>query len=95
TMSKMWRDVLGVEVKVDYVENYSVYKEMLQNNQTEMVRVYWVADFNDPDNILRTLFQTGSEANFGNFSNPEFDDLVQQAAEITDPAQRQLLYLEA
>jgi oligopeptide transport system substrate-binding protein len=95
TMAEMWKDVLGVDVKVEYVENFNVYKEMLQDNQAEMIRVYWAADFNDPDNFLRTLFQTGSESNFGNFSNPEFDELVQQAAEIADPTQRQLLYLEA
>jgi ABC-type oligopeptide transport system substrate-binding subunit len=33
--------------------------------------------------------------NFGHFSNPEFDRLVDRAAGMSDPAQRQLLYIEA
>lgn len=95
TMAAMWQEVLGVAVEVEFIENFSAYGERLRDNPTELVRVFWAADFNDPDNFLRSLFQTGSEFNFGSYSNPEFDRLVEEAAAIQDPAQRQLLYLEA
>ncbi len=95
TAAEMWKEHLGVTVNVEYTHSWNQYLDRLNNDPTEMVKVLWAADYNDPDNFLRELFATEAESNRGHYSNPEFDDLVNQAAVITDPAERQLLYMEA
>jgi ABC-type transport system substrate-binding protein len=95
TAAAMWKEHLGVTVNVVYTHSWEEYLDRLENNPTEIVKVFWGADYNDPDNFLRELFATDAGSNSGNYSNPDFDDLVYQAAELTDPAERQLLYLAA
>jgi oligopeptide transport system substrate-binding protein len=60
-----------------------------------MYQLGWGADYNDPDNFLKRLFHSDSELNYGHFSNQEFDRLVNEAAKLNDPAERQLLYIQA
>lgn len=95
TTAAMWKEHLGVVVNVVYTHTWQEYLDRLHNDAPEIVKVYWAADYNDPDNFLRELFATDADSNRGHYSNPAFDDLVYQAADITDPAERQLLYLEA
>lgn len=95
TAAMMWKEHLGVTVNVEYTHSWQEYLDRVANNPTEIVKVGWVADYIDPDNFLRELFATDAGSNLGNYSNPDFDDLVYKAAEISYPAERQLLYLEA
>jgi peptide/nickel transport system substrate-binding protein len=53
----------------------------------------WIADFADADNFIGTFFQSPSEQ--WGFENPEIHDLLNQAEEESDPAQREQLYQEA
>jgi ABC-type oligopeptide transport system substrate-binding subunit len=55
----------------------------------------WSADFNDPDNFMRGIFRSDAKDNWGKFSSPEFDQLVDRAAAMTDPVERQALYIQA
>jgi oligopeptide transport system substrate-binding protein len=93
-MIKMWKDHLGITVTSEVVE-WGAYQERLQTNPPEIVRLSWAADYNDPDNFLKELFYTNSSYNYGHFSNLEFDQLVDQAADNADPAERQVLYMQA
>ena len=95
TAAALWKEHLGVVVNVVYTHTWQDYLDRLHNDAPEIVKVFWVADYNDPNNFLRDLFASDSEFNRGNYSNPAFDELVYKAAEITDPVERQLLYLEA
>lgn len=93
-MADTWNEILGVTVNVEYLD-WGPYLERVQANPPEIFRLSWAADYNDPDNFLRALFETNAEHNWGYFSNSEFDNLVQEAAELSDPADRQELYLQA
>ena len=93
-MVEMWQQHIGVEVTVQ-VMNWDSYVERIDTNPPEMFRMGWMADINDPDNFLRELFVSESQYNHGSFSNPEFDELVDRAAELNDPAERQELYIQA
>jgi ABC-type oligopeptide transport system substrate-binding subunit len=44
---------------------------------------------------LREIFHSGSQTNYGKFSNSEFDQLVDSAAKSKNPAERQELYIRA
>ncbi len=94
-MVDMWRTYLEVSVKVEVVSTFNDYGNRLRTNPPEIFWLGWVADINDPDNFLREIFHSASQFNFGAFSNPKFDQLVDKAARITDPAERQVLYILA
>ena len=55
----------------------------------------WVADYPDPHNFLDNLFHTGSENNVFGYSNPELDNLLDQAAIEQDNVARLAMYQQA
>jgi oligopeptide transport system substrate-binding protein len=94
-MADMWKAHLGIPVQVEVINTYNDYGNRLKNNPPEIFWQGWVADFNDPDNFLREIFHTGSQNNYGSFSNSGFDQLVDRAKRSRDPAERQELYIQA
>ena len=60
-----------------------------------MARAAWVADYNDPQDFLYLLETRTGPNNYGQYSNPQFDQLMQQQAESRDDAQRMQLMHEA
>jgi hypothetical protein len=95
TVAQMWRDELGVEVSLEPVADWEAYKEMMSSNVSQIFRMGWAADYNDPDGFLREVLHSGAENNYERFANADFDHLVDRAAEETDPAIRRELYVEA
>ena len=92
-MAEMWRLYLGVDVTVEVVE--AKYFNRITNDPGDVFSWGWGADYNDPDDFLHLVFHSRSENNINHFSLAEFDALVDQAATIQDPAERQALYVEA
>jgi ABC-type oligopeptide transport system substrate-binding subunit len=92
--AKMWKTNLGINVKVEALQPAS-FRNRLQSNLPEIYWLGWVADVNDPDNFLREIFLSGSQYNYGKFSNSEFDQMVARARLSRDPAERQELYILA
>lgn len=93
-MVKMWEQHLGIKVTVEVIE-WGPYLDRIASDPPELFRLSWGADYNDPDSFLRAIFESGAEYNHGNFSNPEFDALVNRAKDSQDPAERQELYIQA
>lgn len=93
-LAVMWQENLGIPVVVEYMD-WEAYLNLVDTDTPEIYRMGWAADYNDPDNFLREVFVSGSEINRGGFSNAEYDQLVYTAAELTDPAERQVLYIQA
>lgn len=94
-MAEMWKTHLGIAVDVQAIQSLSEYNNRLESNTPDLYWFGWAADYNDPDNFLSELFHSGSEYNYGKFSNTEFDKLVDSAARSNDPAERQDLYIQA
>lgn len=95
TIVEMWQTHLGVKVEIEVVGNMGDYMNRLRTNPPDMYQLGWGADYNDPDNFLKTLFHSSADLNFGRFNSKEFDSLVDRAANISDPLERQLLYIQA
>ena len=93
-LAVMWQENLGITVVVEYLD-WETYLNLVNTDTPEIYRMGWAGDYNDPDNFLREVFGSGSEVNHGGFTNTEYDELVNSAAEITDPAERQVLYIQA
>lgn len=90
----MWQANLGITVVIETAE-IPRYRDAFAADPPHIYQLGWVADYKDPDNFLKDLFHSNSEANFGHFNNPEFDRLVDRAAVQTDPEKRLLLYIQA
>ncbi len=93
-MAEMWKTHLGVTVKVEAMRPPG-FGDRLRSNPPEMYWLGWAADYNDPDNFLRGIFRSSSEYNFGKYTNFKFDQLVDRAKNIMNPAERQELYILA
>jgi oligopeptide transport system substrate-binding protein len=89
-----WRDNLGVEVTVRVLDpDYYVYHLMAEKD--EMFDMGWIADYPRPEDFLDVLFRTGAENNFGEYSNPAVDAILEQAGVEADAAKGLALYRQA
>ena len=90
----MWKEHLGVEVKIVNQE-FKVYLKTLENDPPQIWRLGWGADYPDANNWLNGVFHSTSGLNMGRFNVPEFDQLVEQAAREQDQNKRVELYKQA
>jgi peptide/nickel transport system substrate-binding protein len=75
-------------------QEWSVFlKDYLSKDFEAAVSGY--SGFVDPDRDLSGTYVTGKQNNFMSYSNPEFDKLIEQAASVSDQAQRAKLYQQA
>ena len=63
------------------------YSYLEQKGDFDLARAGWIADFKDPVTFLN-LGHTGDGNNWGEYSNKEFDALLDKAAIEADPAIR-------
>ncbi len=94
-MVDMWQTHLGVSVEIEIEWNWNVFLDRVRTDPPEMFWVGWGADYNDPSNFLRDVFHSDFGGGFGLFSNPDFNQLVDRAQDVTDPSERQILYILA
>jgi ABC-type transport system substrate-binding protein len=97
-MAEMWQTHLGISVQVEAMKP-PTYRERLLANPPDVFWIGWVADYNDPANFIGEIFNPNGEYqgdyNYGKFSNSEFNELIDHAAGSNDPAERQILYIQA
>ena len=84
---------LGLKVELFTAESWQHYKTaVLGKRPGAMYRYGWFADFPDPDNFLFSLFHSQSPSNYGHYSNPAVDRLLEQARSEGDYLKRIELY---
>lgn len=92
-MAYMWKDVLGADVQVTTMD-WNVFTAARRNGEHWMAREGWVADFNDPSNLLNLQASTsGNNTTF--YNNPEFDKLIVASDASSDMAERMELLHQA
>ncbi|MCB1845403.1 MAG: peptide ABC transporter substrate-binding protein, partial [Halioglobus sp.] len=91
-VQSMWRDVLGFEATLINEEFRVLVANIHAMQLTEVFRLSWNGDYNDAYSFL-SIFESGNPSNLTGYSNPEFDGLMQKAAEQVD-AQSRRIYLE-
>jgi oligopeptide transport system substrate-binding protein len=60
-----------------------VYLNTLQQHDFDLGFASWIADFNDASNFL-DLLHTGAGENYGGYSNPKYDALLDRAQQQSD-----------
>jgi oligopeptide transport system substrate-binding protein len=89
-----WRENLGVEVKVRQLEPER-FLYHLKEEKDEMFYIGWIADYPHPQDFLDILFHSGADNNYGEYSNPEVDALLEEAGVEQDSALSLELYQQA
>lgn len=108
-IQQMWKDNLGVDVKVENQE-WKVYLATLNNTTPieetpHVFRMGWCADYADENNWIHEVFnaQAGAnrlrrnceDPNCGSTTASEFDEITVQAGAAQDPDERIALYAQA
>jgi oligopeptide transport system substrate-binding protein len=88
------KNVLGLELDAVTVQSTEFF-DGLALRQYPAYGLYWGADYPDPSTFLGSLFQTGSSDNYIDYSNPDFDALMDEAATEQDIAKRAETYMKA
>lgn len=87
-MQAMWKQIADwVDVDITNTEPKVHYNDMESGN-FEVGEVGWVADFSDPVNFLFLLDSESGQLNYSNYTNPDYDALLEQAGRTLDLEER-------
>ena len=92
-VADMWKQNLGVDVKTENQE-WGVFLDNRQNQNFQVARAGWSADYNDPYNFLE-MWTTGNTNNDSKFSNAQYDKDVKDTVKSTDVAARMAAFADA
>jgi ABC-type transport system substrate-binding protein len=88
-----YRTNLGLEIAVERVPWSSFVTDLNRPDMPyQMYRLGWIADYPDPQNFLEILFHSESSQNYGGYSNPTVDDLLNEARGTQNVRERLALY---
>ncbi len=89
---------VGVKAEIKSFE-WGEYRKRMQSGEHQMGMLGWTGDNGDPDNFLNTLLGCSSAkqngSNVAKFCHQPFEDLVQKAKVVSNPAERTKLYEKA
>jgi oligopeptide transport system substrate-binding protein len=93
-VASMWKETLAIETEISE-EEYRVFLQTRHDKvRWDVVRLGWIADFNDATNFLDT-FRRNSPNNDSGYSNSAFDVLLDEAAATASPQDRRALLEKA
>ena len=87
-----WRDVLGVDVKLELLDELYATVRMRMLEFGAVAPSAWFPGFPDPEYYLRLLLHSEAVDNRGRWSDVEFDDLIERARLEPDGRQRLELF---
>jgi oligopeptide transport system substrate-binding protein len=94
TLVYQWKENLGIDVSIREIEP-ETYSYKLKDEKNQMFDTGWNADYPHPQDFLDILFSSGANYNYGNYSNSEFDSLIQAANGETNLEKSLVLYKQA
>lgn len=90
----MWAEA-GIEVELLGTDIAAHWQHLMTGGSFEIARAGWLADVNDPYDYLRSMLSENTTFNYPRWMNPEYDELVLQAAATSDLAVRADLFRQA
>jgi dipeptide transport system substrate-binding protein len=89
---------VGIKAEIKSFE-WGEYRKRMQAGEHQMGMLGWTGDNGDPDNFLNTLLGCSSAksngSNVAKFCYQPFEDLIQKAKVVSNPAERTKLYEQA
>ena len=83
---KMWRDNLGIDVELN-VQISNIFGQRMQSHKFDIARSNWYTDYADPTGFLE-MFRSSDGNNDGQFQEPEYDRLLEEASRTADGRRR-------
>lgn len=90
-----WDEIAPWVKTVPIKQDTKVLYARLRQSDFEVADGGWLADFNDPINFLYLLDNDTGQQNYGNYSNGEYDALLDRASNTSDLKARAALFAEA
>jgi oligopeptide transport system substrate-binding protein len=92
-LQRQWHDVLGVDIGLANQE-WKTFLKKLHSMDYQLTRSGWIGDYVDPNTFLE-MWVTGGGNNETGYANPEYDALIEAAADEQEPAARAALLRDA
>jgi len=93
-LRRAWRENLGLNLDAQSLA-WGAFMERLDRDPAHLTLIAWLADYPDPDALLRVLLHSTEGINPPRWHNARFDSLVEEAARVADQNRRIELYQEA
>jgi peptide/nickel transport system substrate-binding protein/oligopeptide transport system substrate-binding protein len=84
SMRDTWEEELGLSIEAEVVP-YPAYFSALSEPGYTLGTISWIGDFADPLTFLQ-MWTSDSNLNDSGYSNPEYDELIDEAIGIAPPA---------
>ncbi|MBF0517589.1 MAG: hypothetical protein HQK97_10845, partial [Nitrospirae bacterium] len=87
----------GIEAQIRTLE-WSAYKSAINNGDTDMFWLGWLADYPDSENFLYPLYHSSNAGAAGNrtrYKNAEVDKLIETGRKTADEKKQQAIYKTA
>ena len=92
-IQQMWKQDLNIDVGIENQE-WRVFQDSMNRLNYDVARYGWIADFMDPITFL-SMWRTGDGNNNTGWSNPKYDQLLDQSAQTADPQRRLAILRQA
>ncbi|HVB99595.1 MAG TPA: peptide ABC transporter substrate-binding protein [Candidatus Dormibacteraeota bacterium] len=92
-LAAMWQMTLGAKIQIYNIE-WKVFLQDLQLKEPTFYWDAWIGDFPDPFTFMQ-LYLSDFGMNYGEYHNPQFEAMVNEAAGTQDTAQRYALFAKA
>ena len=92
-LQQMWQEELGVTVQLQNQE-WNAFLETRKKGEYQIARNGWIADYHDTCSFL-DMWYTGGGNNDAQYSNPEYDAMIDAAKATSDPAERMSYFHKA
>jgi oligopeptide transport system substrate-binding protein len=90
------RNATGVECLATPVVDFATFRDQITNREMKGIfRTGWQMDYPAMENFLVPNYETGASSNDGDYSNPEFDAKLEEAAAAPSVEESIPLYQEA
>jgi oligopeptide transport system substrate-binding protein len=93
-VTALWKDNLGVDIQIEQ-EELGIFLRDIDRGNFKIFSLGWIADYPDPQNFLEIKLHSNSPDNETKYSNPQVDQLLDQARVESDQDKRLSLYKEA
>jgi ABC-type oligopeptide transport system substrate-binding subunit/class 3 adenylate cyclase/ABC-type dipeptide/oligopeptide/nickel transport system ATPase subunit len=88
-LQRQWRDNINHEIEIEDL-GIQDYQNRLMKDQYSIAYAGWWADYADPDNFLRVCIYDAIPPRL----KADYDDLLEQARQTTNPSERLRIYQE-
>jgi oligopeptide transport system substrate-binding protein len=92
-IQQMWKQELNIDVGIENQE-WRVFMDSMNRLNYDVARYGWNGDFMDPVTFL-SMWRAGDGNNCTGWSNPAYDQLLDEAAQTGDPKQRLVILHQA